>query len=197
MLLGELLKALCSVLFHPSTCAYSSFSAWVGEVFKRHLRDALRHPTNPPWGKGKRERASTQRELSVNKADARKRQRKQQKLSSSSGKTHGCLQLGRQVPELSALRVLQRLVVRHVLQLHMPAEDQCCRSDLLTNGAVWRSIFNWQREIRWELRVWSEKGKKKKKICRKAAFDESREFLNRPWSAFLKLNRVKTVWHSE
>lgn len=74
--------------------------------------------------------------LSVNKVDASKRKRKQQKLSSSSGKTHGCLQLGRQVPELFALRVLQRLVVRHVPQLHMPAEDQCCWSDLLTNGAV-------------------------------------------------------------
>lgn len=143
-------------------------------------------------GKEARARLDSKK-LSVNKADARKIKRKQQKSSSSSGKTHGCLQLGRQVPELAALRVLQRLVVRHVLQLHMPAEDQWCRSDLLTNGAVWRSIFNWRREIRWELRVWSEKEKKEKKICKKAAFDESREFLNRPWSAFLKLNRVKTV----
>lgn len=86
-------------------------------------------------GKEARARLGSKK-LSVNKADARKRKPKQQKLSSSSRKTYSCLQLGRQVPEFTALRVLQRLVVRHVPQLHMPAEDQCCWSDLLTNGAV-------------------------------------------------------------
>lgn len=50
--------------------------------------------------------------------------------------THGCLQLGRQLLELAALRVLQRLIILRALQLHVPAEDQRCRLDLLTNGGV-------------------------------------------------------------
>lgn len=60
--------------------------------------------------------------------------------------THGCLQLGRQLLELAAVRVLQRLVILRALQLHMPAENQCCWLDLLTNGGVWSGIFNWRRE---------------------------------------------------
>lgn len=39
--------------------------------------------------------------------------------------THSCLQFGCQICELTAVRVLQLLVVLLADQLHMPAEDDC------------------------------------------------------------------------
>lgn len=71
--------------------------------------------------------------------------------SSSLGvRTHNLLQFRCQILELSALCILQLLVIRYTTQLHVPTEDLRWRAELLTKGGFWRVIFNLAERSRWE-----------------------------------------------
>lgn len=129
-------KALCSVLFHPSKCAYSSFSA-LGGAFKKTKNICTMPKTSTQLILSERREPRARlcsKQLTINNVDDRKEAKKIGKSSSSGVKTHNCLQFGRQILEFAALCILQHLVIRNINQLHMPTEDLCRWAELLTNG---------------------------------------------------------------